>query len=221
MTLLSPTGMLALLSTFLIGCASVSAATFTWQEEVLLQDGGIIVVERSVERGGRHEIGQDPPIKAQRLTFRLRGTSELVVWNDAYSEAIGRASFLPMQLELQGSTAYLVAHPMGSLSYKNWGQPNPPYVVFKYEEKQWRRIALDALPSQFSIPNLLFSSPDDEAKKQRGRMVSADTIRKLYAGYPQPEYRTIVRTPVERWNARPIYSGPRAPHPIGPPAPQN
>lgn len=30
---------------------------YSWKEEVLLHDGSKIVVERSVERGGRHEIG--------------------------------------------------------------------------------------------------------------------------------------------------------------------
>ena len=32
----------------------------SWQEEVLLHDGRKLVVDRSVERGGRHEIGQLP-----------------------------------------------------------------------------------------------------------------------------------------------------------------
>ncbi|MEO6145616.1 MAG: hypothetical protein ABIT70_00915 [Sulfuriferula sp.] len=47
-----------------------------WQEEVLLHDGGTIVVDRSVEYGGRHEIGQSPPFKEQTLTFTLPNTKE-------------------------------------------------------------------------------------------------------------------------------------------------
>jgi hypothetical protein len=203
------------IAAMLLTCVAAQAsATFTWQEEVLLHDGEKILVTRYVERAGRHEIGQEPPIKEQGLTFRLRGTNELVVWTDKFSAAIGSASFLPMQLEMNGTIAYLVVHPMGSVAYVNWGQPNPPYVVFKYERKQWRQIALEALPPEFSTPNLLFSSPDHEAKKFQDRIVPAAAISESYAGYRQPEFRTIVRTPIEQWNAHPVHPGPKAPHPI-------
>jgi hypothetical protein len=30
----------------------------SWKEEVLLHDGSKVIVDRSAERGGRHEIGQ-------------------------------------------------------------------------------------------------------------------------------------------------------------------
>ena len=43
----------------------------SWKEEVLLHDGSTILVDRSVVRGGRHEIGQQPPFKEQSLSFQL------------------------------------------------------------------------------------------------------------------------------------------------------
>ncbi|MBW8369863.1 MAG: hypothetical protein K0M66_02610 [Thiobacillus sp.] len=165
----------------------------SWKEEVLLHDGTTIIVERSVERGGKHELGQRPPIKAQRLTFTLPGKNESVTWEDNFTQDVGGASFLPMQLEIRKDTAYLVAYPMGCLSYNKWGRPNPPYVVFKYQDKSWQRIALQELPVQFKTPNLIFSSPDSEAEKTGQRLVSAETVRALYEGYKQPEYKTILR----------------------------
>jgi len=39
------------------------------KEEVLLHDGSKLIVERTVERGGRHEIGQPPPIKVESLSL--------------------------------------------------------------------------------------------------------------------------------------------------------
>ncbi len=165
----------------------------SWKEEVLLHDGGKIIVERTVERGGRHEIGQQPPIKNQSLTFVLPGTNESVTWEDKFTEDVGGANFLPMQLEIRKDTAYLVVDPMGCLSYNKWGRPNPPYVVFKYQGKAWQRIALQELPAEFKLPNLIFSSPDDEAKKAGQPIISAETIRALYEGYRQPEYKTILR----------------------------
>ena len=164
----------------------------SWQEEVLLHDGSKIIVTRTVERGGRHEIGQEPPIKEQRLSFMLPGTNENVTWEDKLTEDIGGAHFLPMPLEIRQGTAYLVVYPMGCLSYNKWGRPNPFYVIFKYQARTWQRITLQELPGEFKTPNLIFSSPDREAEK-RGRIVSAEAIRSLYDGYKQPEFKTILR----------------------------
>jgi len=179
-----------------------TASTFAWKEEVLLHDGSTIIVERTVKRGGRHEIGQEPPIKEQSLTFTLRNTREKITWEDGYTEDVGSANFLPMLLEVGEDRAYLVVHPMGSLSYMKWGSPNPPYVIFKYQDSRWSRIALPELPAEFTRPNLIFSSPDDEAKKSRQRIVSVEVIKRLYNGYRQPEYKTIVRTPLDHWRPR-------------------
>jgi hypothetical protein len=190
----------------------------SWKEEVLLHDGGKIIVERTVERGGRHEIGQQPPIKEQSLTFTLPGTNEKVTWEDKFTEDVGGANFLPMLLEIRKDTAYLVVNPMGILSYNKWGSPNPPYVVFKYQGKTWQRITLQELPVEFKTPNLIFSSPDDEAKKTGQNIVPAEAIKSTYARYKQSEYKTILRTPLEHWKPRPKYTGGfKAPHPITPP----
>ncbi|MDH5253899.1 MAG: hypothetical protein OEW25_11290, partial [Nitrospira sp.] len=67
----------------------------SWQEEVLLHDGRKMVVERKVERGGRHEVGQKPPYKEQRLSFTMPGTTQTVTWEDHYSDDLGQANFLP------------------------------------------------------------------------------------------------------------------------------
>ncbi len=175
----------------------------SWKEEVLLQDGSKIIVERSVERGGRHELGQQPLIKEQSLTFILPSTNESVTWEDNFTKDVGGANFLPMLLEVGKDIAYLVVHPMGNLSFMKWGSPNPPYVAFKYQHKKWDRITLQELPVEFTTPNLIFSSPDDEAKKAGQRIVSAETIKRLYDGYRQPEYKTILRTPIDYGPPRP------------------
>ncbi len=169
----------------------------SWKEEVLLHDGTKIVIERWVKRGGRHEIGQEPPIKEQSLTFIAPGTNERMVWHDKATEDVGSASFLPMMLEVHKGTVYLIVHPMGCLSYNKWGRPNPPYVVFRYQDKTWDRVPLHELPIELKTPNLIFSSPDHEAKKAGGAIVSAEAIKALYEDYKQPEYRAILREPLK------------------------
>lgn len=180
---------------------SADAALFgsgstSWKEEVLLHDGSKILVERSVERGGRHEIGQKPPFKEQRLSFSLPGAGRIVTWEDHYSEDVGSANFLPMLLDIHNGMPYLIAFPMGCLSYNKWGRPNPPYVVFKHDGKKWERIPLEGLPAEIKTPNLIFSAPDIVVEKIGRKFVDAEMIRQIISGYRQPEYKTILREPL-------------------------
>ena len=165
----------------------------SWKEEVLLHDGSKIIVTRSVERGGRHEIGQKPPYKEQSLSFIMPGTNQRVTWEDHYSEDIGTANFLPMLLEIFKGTPYLVAQPMGCLSYNKWGRPNPPYVIFKYDGKEWQRITLAELPTEIKTPNLIFSMPDIEVERIGKQLIPAEMIKQIIDRYKQPEFKTILR----------------------------
>lgn len=177
-------------------CALAGALPFSgdsWQEEVLLHDGSKIVVERTVERGGRHEIGQKPPYKEQRLSFTMPGTEHTIAWEDHYSDDLGQANFLPMALDLVGGTPYLVVYPMGCLAYNKWARPNPPYVIFQYQGNEWKRIPLQELPAEITTPNLIFSMPNIEVEKLRTRFVSAEAIKTIIARYPQPEFKTLLR----------------------------
>jgi hypothetical protein len=174
----------------------------SWKEEVLLHDGSKIVVTRWVNRSGRHEIGQKPPYKEQSLSFSMPNSGRSVKWQDHYSEDLGTANFLPMLLDIKDGAAYLVASPMGCLSYNKWGRPNPPYIVFKYEGKDWQRIPLADLPGEIKATNLIFSMPDIEVERIGKSFVSAEVIRGIVAKYKQPEYRSIVREKIENAGGR-------------------
>jgi hypothetical protein len=191
----------------------------TWQEEVLLHDGRKIVVERTVERGGRHEIGQKPPYKEQRLRFTMPGTSQTVTWEDHYSDDLGQANFLPMALDIVGGTPYLVVYPMGCLSYNKWGRSNPPYVIFRYQGEKWTRIPLEELPREITTPNVIFSQPDVEVERFGKRLITADMIRGVIAGYKQPEFRTLLREPLPSERCLQYPHEFKAPIPIEPSVP--
>lgn len=184
------------------GGMSACADGTSWKEEVLLRDGSKIIVERSVVRKGRHEPFQRPTIGEQSLSFDLPTTHQRVRWKDEYSEDLGHANFLPMMLEIDKYVAYLVASPLGCLSYNKWGRPNPPYVVFKFQGGDWKRIALQELPAKFKTPNLIISSPDDAAKKAGVNLISAEMVSRINntpvaAGAEQPQYKTILREPMK------------------------
>jgi hypothetical protein len=189
----------------------------SWREEALLHDGQKIIVERSVDRGGRHEVGQKPPYKEQSLSFTLPATGEHVLWSDKFSEDVGSANFLPLLLDVIRGEAYLVVSPMGCLSFNKWGRPNPPYVVFKYQGKEWKRIPLQELPVEIKTPNLIFSSPDTEVEKSGKSFVSVEMIKAITVKYEQPEYKTILREALPARELCPQYSsGPKPPIPIMP-----
>ena len=169
----------------------------SWKEEVLLHDGSKLIVERTVTRGG-HGIAQQSIATEESLSFSLPGTNERVTWSDQFSPELGSSNFNLMMLEISQGTVYLVASPMGCLSYNKWGRPNPPYVVFQYRDQAWSRIELRNLPREFTAPNLIISSPDAEAKKLGSGTISAETIKKLNTGFSQPEFRSILREPLAK-----------------------
>lgn len=171
----------------------------SWKEEVLLHDGSKLIVERSISRGGRHEIGQSPPISEQSLRFAIPSTDERVIWKDEFSKDVGSANFLPIQLDVLNNLAYLTVTPAGCLSYNKWNRPNPPYVVFQYKNKEWKRIALQDLPSEFKVPNLIISSPGTAVKKTGQRFISAEMIREINSSAKKSEFKVIVREPVSGW----------------------
>lgn len=205
-----------------VGMSACAMGGASWKEEVLLHDGTKLIADRSIERGGRHEIGQPPPIKEQGLSFSMPGTGQEITWEDHFSEDVGSANFLPMLLDISNGAAYLVAAPMGCLSYNKWGRPNPPYVIFKYQGKEWRRIPLQELPAGIKQPNMLHASPDAvAARSAKDGVVPATAIRKENEEYRQPEYKTILREALPEsalcpdWNS-PRYRSPKAPLPMKP-----
>ena len=204
----------------------------SWKEEAQLHDGRTIVVERSVERGGRHEIGQQPAFKKQSLSFTLPGTNQTLKWEDHYSEDLGNSSFLPMLLDIVNGIPYIVATPMGCLAYNKWGRPNPPYVIFKHDGKEWKRIPLEELPAEIKTPNLIISDPDNEVKKLGKSLITAGDVNEANKGFRQSESRTILRSSVKPGTqegsstncpdySSPRYTSPKAPNPIEPSQPKN
>jgi len=182
-------------------CAMGRALPFggdSWQEEVLLHDGRTIVVERRVERGGRHEIGQPPPIKEQTIVFTLPESKTRMTWTSEYGEDIGRTNFLLLAVHVLNGTPYIVVQPNSCQSYNKWGRPNPPYVFFKYDGTTWRRIPLTDLPTEFTTLNVVISLDSGIVQNmvKRGR-VPVEEIRKLNRALPQPEYKTILRESVK------------------------
>ena len=169
----------------------------SWKEEVLLHDGTKLIVKRSQSYGGRHEIGQPPPIKEHTITFALPNTNQTITWTSEYGEDIGRANFNLLAVHVLNGTPYIVASPNLCLSYNKWGRPNPPYVFFKYDGQEWQRISLEQFPAALTTINVAtyLGGRDVEAMVRLG-LVSAKKIEELNSDIRRPEYRSILREPI-------------------------
>jgi len=195
---------LSLVSIFLMGASmDVNASLFgvgdtNWKEEALQHDGSTVIVERSQSRGGRHEIGQGPPVKEQSIRFTLPGTNKTFTWKDEFSQDVGSANFNVLALHVLNGVPYVVVSAYGCLAYNKWGRPNPPYVIFRFDVKAWQRIPLHELPSELTNINLVIDSSNNEEKLRSIGLVSAEPVKEFNKWYRQPEYRTILREPLPK-----------------------
>jgi hypothetical protein len=170
----------------------------SWKEEVLLLDGSRIIVKRSQSYGGRGETGQGAPIKEYNLSFTLPNSNKTIKWTSEYSEDVGRANLHPLALHVLNGTPYVIAEPNLCLAYNKWGRPNPPYVIFKYDGKEWQRITLQELPIEFKGTNLVNNTKDHAEYLVDTSLVTADTIKQLNSSLTQPQYKTILREPLPK-----------------------
>ncbi len=201
--------------------------TAKWKEEVLLHDGSKIVVERWQKHGGRHEIGQEPGVSDQSISFTIPRTKKIVTWKDNYSEEIGRSNFIAVALHILNSTPYIITTPRLCLSYNKWGRPNPPYVILKYDGSIWKRIELSELPKEVKKINLVIETQgSDEEELVSQKLVSAEKVKELNSSLlrDHEQYREIIRVPLKPgslgvscpdWGS-PRYISPKAPFPILP-----
>ena len=187
-------GLLLMIGLSMSACAGLfGIGGDSWKEEVLLHDGSKLIVKRSQDFGGMQEIVQTPPIKEQEITFTVPNTSKSITFKSEYGKDIGRANFKLLALHILNNTPYIVVIPNLCLSYNKWGRPNPPYVIFKHDGKEWLRITLKELPLELKEINLLINTKGERKTIKTQSIVTADMVRSLNGELTQPEYKTILR----------------------------
>lgn len=215
-------GLLCISLMFLgVGMNACAIGGTSWKEEVLLHDGKVLIVERSQTYGGRHEIGQKPPVKEQKLTFTLPGTNRSITWKSEYSEDIGRANLNLLALHVLNGTPYIVAEPNLCLAYNKWGRPNPPYIFFRFDGKAWQRIPLSEFPVEFKNINVVINTLEHAEEISRQGKASVAAVREFNSSllrYPSEhaQYKTILREPLAKERCPEYPRGPKAPFPIAP-----
>lgn len=151
----------------LCACAELPGTghTMRWKEEVKLNGGQVIVVERIYNLGGYPAI--ESPNRSpldEALTFTLPGSNKAITWKTEFNNSPELNSLGPLLLDVVDDVPYLATSPAGCIAYNKWGRPNPPYVLFKYVNQTWQRIPLEAFPPMLVQSNLM-SRPDSQVLK--------------------------------------------------------
>jgi hypothetical protein len=169
----------------------------SWKEEALQYDGSKIIVKRSQSYGGRHEIGQGAPIRDYNISFTPPNSAKTITWVSEYSEDVGRANLHPLALHVLNGTPYIITEPNLCLAYNKWGRPNPPYVIFKYDGKEWQRITIQELPLEFKGMNLVNNTKSHAEQLMNSPVVSVEAVKSFNSSLTQPEYKSILREGID------------------------
>lgn len=104
-----------------------------------------------------------------------------------------------LALHVLNSTPYIVASPNGCSAYNKFGRPNPPYVIFKYDDYKWQRIQFSEFPAEFKTLNLYIKLGRQDVKALvKYSPVSAEHIQEQNGKLTQhPEFQTILRDPIK------------------------
>jgi hypothetical protein len=151
----------------LIGMASLNIKT--WQEEVRLLDGRVITVTQKRRLEGVY-TGQDfgnIPREAW-VTFNLpEFSAQQIVWHE---------NLIPLVLNIYNGKLFIVATPWTALEIRQYGNPNPGYVGYRFENGQWTRIGFNDIPVAIYDRNMwIYAVP----KKGADRVTLGDKAKVL------------------------------------------
>jgi hypothetical protein len=158
--------------------------TVHWKQEVLLQDGRVIIVERISEQTGKLFPENVSMEKFQVIEFENPDTHESISWEIP-------KGLLPHTLDFDNKTPYLVLSAYTVADYNNWNCPNPPFLVYRYESSHWRSISFGELPEKIEMRNL-FDMSKMYRKYATSEVASLSDMKKFLARI-DPEHRVIGR----------------------------
>jgi hypothetical protein len=185
-----------------------SPTTLEWKEEVALEDGRTLIVERRVVlvRGGN--LGERPDVERERrLTFTHPTTGEVITWENG--NTLG-SRVRPKMLDLDGERPVLVTSAQSGADYAMLGCPTPPYIIFRYEGGTWSRIPIEDVSRRFVWLNL-YPSVDKEFLQAQGYFVRASATAAVYRTRPLKDDRAHLSM-VDRRLRNPLGFGCESPY---------
>lgn len=156
----------------LLGTSMTSYAgteTKSWQEEVKLLDGRVIVVnQKRLFEGAYNGSNYGGVPRESWLTVKLPETgNQETTWHEKLE---------PSHLNITNGKLYIVAFPPTTREYFLYDQPRPPYIGYVLENKAWRRIPFNEIPVAIYDTNL---STDSENYIHAGKITLEDKAKIL------------------------------------------
>ena len=132
------------------------------------------------------------------MTFDLPGTNKNITWKTDYDNSRPEPNSLNLiRLDIVKGVPYIATSPAGCNPYNKWGRPNPPQILFKYENQQWQRITLAELPPELigTEANVIVGKPAAVLLKS---FYTVEGVNAVNHDISTPEYKTILREAVKR-----------------------
>jgi hypothetical protein len=139
-------------SALTLGCLmnlTACSDTMTWQEEVKLNDGRVIVVSQKRQCEGGYTGGNMASCIEREawLTLNLQETkNEDLVWHE---------SLKPKVLNIHKGQLYIVGTPATGREFDLYGKPQRSYIGFRLEGTEWKRIPFEEIPEDIYDTNLV------------------------------------------------------------------
>ena len=174
--------------------AGVFGSSKSWKEEVLLHDGKTMVVERHFNLGMPSLESRERKELDETITFIPPGSHKAISWKTEFRDDLAEPNSLgPLLLDMVAGIPYLATSPAGCISYNKWHRPNPPYILFKYENGEWKRIPVEEFPAELVNANLM-STPD--ARTLKSYYTTAQVKEQMQDRNIAAEATTISRKPI-------------------------
>lgn len=177
--------------------ACAMGGKMSWTEEVLLHDGRKIISERRYNLGGYPGLDAHERVPLdETVTFKLPNNKN-IIWKNDFRDAVPEPNSLNhFRFDIVNGVPYLATYPAGCIAYNKWGRPNPPQILFKYENDQWKRITLAELPPVLvgATANVIVGRP---AKNLLRPFYTVEEVNAKNGPISTPEYKTVLRTPVK------------------------
>ena len=185
----------ALVAALLAGCATgvLGLGGSSWREEVLLNDGRTIIAERNQSYGGKPTLdSRERAVLDEEWTFPTPDGKGKVVWHNNFRNPPEGNSLMLLLAGFIDGVPYIATRAAGCIAYNHWGRPNPPYIFFRYDGKQWQRITLAEFPAQLKDTNVIVGRPNP---RNRSGTIAVAAVKEDNKGLDF-HYRSIVREPL-------------------------
>lgn len=153
---------------------------YHWKQEVMLHDGRTLWVDRTTVYRHYGELVQlsHPSPFADGFSFWHPNKWSHITW--PLNENVR-----PLLLDFVGDIPYLVTEINGGKHY-DMGCPPHPYAFYKYEDGDWQRIDVRALPQQLQRTNMLpyLDSVRREEIRRTGNWMDAKATKKALKPLP-------------------------------------